>query len=102
MNFKSILVVGLSFAAIGLSLPAHADDTATVVNSSQDAIVTGVDNRTTQVNATSVDNYQSGRRAPGNTGTSVGNRQSADVQGRYNDTTQINATEVSNFKRIHR
>jgi hypothetical protein len=96
MNFKSILVVGLSFVAIGLSLPAHADDTATVITSSQDALVTGVDNRTTQVNATSVDNYQSGRRTTGNTGTSVGNRQSADVQGRFNDTTQINATEVTN------
>ena len=96
MNFKSILVVGLSFAAIGLSLPAHADDTATVINSSQDAIVTGVGNNTNQLNTTSVDNYQSGRRSSGNTGTSVSNRQSADVQGRYNDTTQINDTQVTN------
>jgi hypothetical protein len=96
MNFKSILIVGLSFATIGLSLPAHADDTATVINSSQDAIVTGVDNRTTQVNATSVENSSRGRRTTGNTGTSVGNRQSADVQGSFNDTTQINATEVTN------
>ena len=102
MNFKSILVVGLSLATIGLSLPAHADDTATVVNSSQDAIVTGTGNRTTQVNATSVDNSQIGRRSSGNTGTAVTNRQGADVQGRDNDTTQINATEVTNFKRTPR
>jgi hypothetical protein len=102
MNFKSILVVGLSFATIGLSLPAHADDTATVINSSQDAIVTGVGNRTTQVNATSVDNYQSGRRSSGNTGSVVNSRQGADVQGSFNDTTQINATEVNNFKRVPR
>jgi hypothetical protein len=96
MNFKSILIAGLSFATIGLSLPAHADDTATVVTSSQDAIVTGVGNRTTQANQTSVDNYQSGRRTTGNTGTSVGNRQSADVQGRFNDTIQVNDTQVTN------
>ncbi|WP_309745377.1 MULTISPECIES: hypothetical protein [unclassified Chamaesiphon] len=96
MNFKSILVVGLSFATIGLSLPAHADDTATVINSSQDAIVTGTGNRTTQVNTTSVENSSRGRRTSGNTGTAVTNRQGADVQGSYNDTTQINATEVIN------
>ena len=102
MNFKSILVVGLSLVTIGLSLPAHADDTATVVNSSQDAIVTGAGNGTAQINATSVDNYQSGRRAPGNTGTAVTNRQGADVQGRGNETIQINASEVTNFKRVTR
>jgi hypothetical protein len=101
MNFKSLLVVGLSFAAIGLSLPAHAD-TATVVGSSQDAIVTGVGNGTAQVNATRVDNYQSGRRSTGNTGTVVNSRQGADVQGRFNETTQINATDVTNFKRVTR
>ena len=38
MNFKSLLVVGLSVATLGLSLPAHADDTATVVDSNQNAI----------------------------------------------------------------
>jgi hypothetical protein len=96
MNFKSILAVGLSFAAIGLSLPAHADDTATVINSSQDAIVTGSGNRTTQVNQTSVDNSSFGRRTSGNTGTAVNSRQSADVQGSFNDTTQINDARVTN------
>ncbi len=97
MNFKSILVVGLSLATIGLSLPAHAGDTATVINSTQDAIVTGDDNGTAQINATTVDNSARGRRTTGNnTGTSVGSRQSADVQGRYNDTVQINGTQVTN------
>jgi hypothetical protein len=101
MNFKSILVVGLSFATIGLSLPAHADDTATVINSSQDAIVTGVDNYTTQSNTTSVENSARGRRSSGsNTGTAVTNRQSADVQGRFNDTTQVNGTQVINRRSI--
>ncbi|WP_310410370.1 hypothetical protein [Chamaesiphon sp. OTE_8_metabat_110] len=96
MNFKSILVVGLSFVTIGLSLPAHADDTATVINSSQDAIVTGTDNQTTQVNVTSVENSSRGRRTSGNTGTAVTNRQGADVQGSFNDTTQINGAQVTN------
>ncbi len=97
MNFKSILVLGLSLATVGLSLPAHADDTATVVTSSQDAIVTGDRNYTTQENITQVENSARGRRSSGNnTGTSVGNRQSADVQGRNNDTTQINGTQVIN------
>jgi hypothetical protein len=100
MNFKSILVVGLSLATIGLSLPAHADDTATVVTSSQDAIVTGVGNTTTQENITQVENSARGRRSSGNnTGTAVNNRQSADVQGRFNDTTQINGTQVTNSRR---
>ena len=100
MNFKSILVVGLSLATIGLSLPAHADDTATVINSTQDAIVTGVGNNTAQQNTTSVENSERGRRTSGNnTGTSVTSRQSADVQGRYNDTTQVNDTQVINSRR---
>jgi hypothetical protein len=97
MNFKSILVVGLSLATIGLSLPARADDTATVVTSDQGTIVTGDGNGTAQINATTVDNSARGRRTTGNnTGTSVGNRQSADVQGRYNDTVQVNGTQVIN------
>jgi hypothetical protein len=97
MNFKSILVVGLSIATVGLSLPAHADDTATVINSSQDALVTGVGNYTSQENTTSVENSARGRRTTGNnTGTSVNSRQSADVQGRYNDTVQVNGTQVTN------
>ncbi len=103
MNFKSILVLGLSLATVGLSLPAHADDTATVINSSQDEIVTGERNYTTQANTTSVENSARGRRSSGNnTGTSVNNRQSADVQGRDNDTTQINGTQVINSRRNSR
>jgi hypothetical protein len=101
MNFKSIIVLGLSVATIGLSLPAHAD-TATVVNSSQDAIVTGESNYTSQENTTRVTNSERGRRTTGNTGTAVGNRQSADVQGRFNDTTQVNGTQVNNSRRNSR
>jgi hypothetical protein len=102
MNFKSILVLGLSIATLGLALPAHAGDTATVIDNSQDAIVTGNDNRTNQTNKTVVTNRQSGRRAPGATGTSINNRQSADVQGNFNDTNQDNKTNVHNSQRRNR
>ena len=99
MNFKSILVVGLSLVTLGFSLPAHADDTATVVNSTQDIIVTGNGNNTSQSNTTRVSNRQSGRRNSSATGTSVNNSQSADIQGNFNDTTQINTTTVRNSSR---
>jgi hypothetical protein len=99
MNFKSILVVGLSIATLGLSLPAHADDTATVVNSTQDIIVTGNGNSTSQSNTTRVTNRQTGRRTSGATGTSVNNSQAADIQGNFNDTNQNNSTNVRNSSR---
>jgi hypothetical protein len=95
MNFKSILVVGLSFATIGLSLPAHAD-TATVISNDQSAIITGNRNTTTQNNTTSVSNSQSGRRTTSNTGTSVSSGQAIDVQGNRNTTIQNNGTTVTN------
>jgi hypothetical protein len=96
MNFKSILVVGLGVATLGLSLPAHAD-TATVVESQQGTVVTGTRNITTQSNRTGVSNIQIGRPS-GNTGTSVFNGQSADVLGKKNLTTQTNGTGVSNIQ----
>ena len=102
MNFKSILVVGLSLATIGLSLPAHADDTATVVTSDQGTIVTGDGNGTAQINSTRVNSRSTGRSDDGNTGTSIGNVQTSDIQGRYNSTIQINDTEVTNSRRIKR
>ena len=54
MNFKSILVVGLSIATLGLALPAHAGegatkgDTGTVIDNQQGAVVTGNDSKTNQ------------------------------------------------------
>jgi hypothetical protein len=98
MNFKSILVLGLSVATLGLSLPAHAD-TATNVNNDQNAIITGDDNNTRQTNQTNVNNRQTGRRTNGNTGTSVDNRQNVDVQGDFNRTRQDNKTDVTNTQR---
>jgi hypothetical protein len=98
MNFKSILVIGLGVATLGLSLPAHAGDTATVINSTQEAIVTGKNNKTNQSNSTSVRNSQFGRQS-GATGTSVSNDQFADVQGKRNTTNQTNSNNVSNYSR---
>jgi hypothetical protein len=99
MNFKSILVAGLSVATLGLSLPAHAD-TATVINNNQSAVITGDRNITNQSNRTSVSNLQTGRRSIGNTGTSISNGQSIDVLGDRNHTNQTNGTTVTN--RAHR
>jgi hypothetical protein len=98
MNFKSIIVAGLSVATLAISLPAHAD-TATVVDSYQGATVTGTRNVTGQNNATGVVNAQSGRRSLGNTGSSVTNTQTADVLGKDNRTIQNNAAGVVNLQR---
>jgi hypothetical protein len=99
MNFKSIIVIGLSIATLGLSLPAHAGDTATVIENTQDAIVTGERNITGQSNSTKVRNTETGRRSTGATGTNVSNGQFADVEGKKNITGQSNETNVNNYKR---
>jgi hypothetical protein len=96
MNFKSILVLGLSVVTLGLSLPAYAGDTATVNDSQQNAVVTGDGNITIQNNYTSVRNGNNGVRNRGANGNSVSNRQSADVLGNYNRTVQNNRTDVTN------
>jgi hypothetical protein len=98
MNFKTVIVLGLSLATLGLSLPAHAD-TATVVDSYQGATVTGKRNVTTQGNTTGVINTSTGRRSIGNTGSSVTNTQTADVMGKKNITTQNNAAGIVNLQR---
>jgi biopolymer transport protein ExbD len=95
MNFKSILVVGFSFATLGVSLPAHAD-TATVVTNNQSAVVTGNRNTTLQNNTTDVSNSQTGRRTTSNTGTAVTSTQAVDVLGDRNTTIQNNGTTVIN------
>jgi hypothetical protein len=95
MNFKSMLVVGLSFVSIGLSLPAHAD-TATVITNNQSAVVTGDRNTTFQNNTTGVSNSQTGRRTTSNTGTAVTSTQAVDVLGDRNTTIQNNGTTVIN------
>jgi hypothetical protein len=99
MNFKSILVLGLSVATLGLTLPAHAGDTANVVDTNQNAVVTGDDNKTGQNIDTNIKNSQSGRRTPGSTGTSVTSGQSADVLGDGNKTLQNTNTRINNSQR---
>jgi hypothetical protein len=97
MNFKSLIIVGLGVATLGLSLPAHAD-TATVVTNNQDAFVTGNGNTTIQTNHTSVSNRERGshKRNNSSTGTIVNNTQTADVAGDDNLTVQDNTTSVKN------
>jgi hypothetical protein len=102
MNFKSLLVVGLSVATLGLSLPAHADDTATVVETNQNAVTTGNNNFTGQHNDTSVNNTSRGRSSGSNTGTSIRTNQNADTLGNGNVTTQDNSTTVNNSRRTPR
>jgi hypothetical protein len=98
MNFKSLFVVGLGFATLGLSLPAHAD-TATVVNNNQSVIVTGNGNTTNQTNITSVRNTQTGRRTSNNTGSVVNSSQAIDIIGDNNTTNQSNQTTIRNYQR---
>jgi hypothetical protein len=99
MNFKSILVLGLSVATLGLSLPAHAGDTANTVDSNQNVVVTGDGNDTRQNNKTKIDNAQSGRRSLGNTGSAVTNSQGADILGNDNKTRQDNKAIINNTNR---
>jgi hypothetical protein len=98
MNVKSLLIVGLGLATVGLSLPAHAD-TATEVKTIQTSVVNGVGNDTTQGSFTNINNSKYGRTGPGNVGTSIVTDQATDVQGKFNRTTQIGETNVDNSQR---
>ncbi len=95
MNFKSLIAAGLGVATLAISLPAHADS-ATVIQTQQDAVVTGKNNTTTQYNNTRVGNYERGNRD--NSGTAIGTSQRADVFGEQNRTSQTNSTSVGNFR----
>ena len=101
MNFKSIIVLGLSVATLGLTLPAHAD-TATVVNTDQTAVVTGNGNTTNQSIRTRVNNSQTGRPTDSSTGTSINSTQNADVLGDDNNTNQNTNTRINNSQRRSR
>ena len=101
MNFKSLIVVGLTLATLGMSLPAHAD-TATVIGSDQDALVTGDGNVTGQSSSVNVRNRERGRGDGSSTGTVVNHRQTADVQGYDNVTAQDASANVDNDKDTRR
>ena len=101
MNFKSLIVVALSVATLGLSLPAHAD-TATDVSSDQNAVVTGNDNVTGQSSRVNVRNRELGRGDGSSTGTVVTHRQNADVLGHGNVTAQDASANVDNNRDTRR
>ena len=103
MNFKSILVLGLSVATLGLSLPAYAGEggsTSTTIDNQQGAVVTGDSNHTNQTIKNKVQNRQKGS-GTGDTGTSLTNGQSADVLGNGNHTNQVIKNKVKNSQRLH-
>ena len=95
MNFKSLIVVGLGIATLGLSLPAHAD-TATSVIKSQDAFITGHGNTTVQNSETKISNRERGKRNSSSTGTVVQGKQAVDVAGDDNLTVQNEVTNIDN------
>jgi hypothetical protein len=103
MNFKSLLVVSLGVATLGLSLPAHADPgTANVVETNQGAVVTGDKNHTGQSSDTTIKNRESGRPSGASTGSSVRTNQNADVLGDKNTTLQDSNTNIQNSRRTPR
>jgi hypothetical protein len=100
MNFKSILVVGLSIATLGLSLPAHAGDTSTVIDNQQGSVIDGNGNHTNQTIKNKVTNKQKGYGG-GDTGTSLTNGQMSDVTGHGNVTNQVIKNKVLNKQKSH-
>jgi hypothetical protein len=91
MNFKSIIALGLGVATLGLSVPAFADS-ATVVSTDQEAVVTGDKNNTNQTSRTKVSGYQRGNRD--SAGIDASTKQRADILGDKNDTNQYSNTKV--------
>ncbi len=95
MNFKSLLAVGFGIATVALTLPARADQ-ATVIQTQQDATLTGKNNVSTQKNVTGVLNYERSNRD--NSGTAIGTSQRTDLFGEGNRATQDNKNAVGNFR----
>jgi hypothetical protein len=90
------IAIVLALAAIGLSLPARADQ-AVVNETVQNAVVTGNNNSVNQSNNTSIRNGSRGRTD--NQGTSIRTIQNADVLGDNNRVDQSNRTRVDNSER---
>jgi hypothetical protein len=91
MNFKSTIALGFGLVTLGLSLPAFADS-AIVIRTEQNAIVTGNGNYTNQRANTDVSSHQ--RRNRDSSGIDVSTRQNADVAGDGNHTNQESNTKV--------
>jgi hypothetical protein len=99
MNFKSLIVVGLGVATLGLSLPAHAD-TATVITNDQSNVTTGNRNYSEQTIKNRVTNVDTRNRD--SAGTSIGTRQSNDTLGNRNSNYQDADNKVTNVRRGNR
>jgi hypothetical protein len=99
VNFKSLIVVGLGVATLGLSLPAHADD-ATVLNTTQDTVITGNSNTINQDSKIRVNNNSRKNRDSAGTNVDVG--QKSDVLGNRNDIQQTSDIKVRNDRRGNR
>jgi hypothetical protein len=99
MNFKSILVVGLSIATVGLSLPAHAGETSTTIDNQQNSATYGNGNTTNQKIKNVVKNKQKGFGG-GDTGTSLTNGQGSEVVGDGNKTNQLIKNKVLNKQKV--
>jgi hypothetical protein len=97
MNFKSILVLGLGVATLGLTLPAHAD-TANVNTSSQSTVITGDKNVVNQRNTSTIRNTGIGRPTFENTGSSNDNSQAVDIFGSRNRVDQNNNSNINNVR----
>ncbi|AFY95700.1 hypothetical protein [Chamaesiphon minutus] len=97
MNFKSILVLGLGVATLGLTLPAHAD-TANVNTSSQTTVITGNKNKIDQRNTSTIRNTGIGRPTFESTGSSNDNAQAVDVFGNRNRVEQKNTSDIKNVR----
>jgi hypothetical protein len=92
MKSSHLITLILTFATIGLSLPARADQ-AVVNENNQTAVISGSNNTVNQSNNTTIrDRSNHG----GNSGTSVRNRQTADIAGDNNTVNQTNRTQIDN------
>ncbi len=91
MKALNLISIAITVAAVGLSLPARADQ-ATVNETVQSAVITGNGNTVNQSNNSSISNYSSRNRD--NSGTVVRTQQTADVLGNGNVVNQSNQTRV--------
>jgi hypothetical protein len=95
MKALHLASLALTVAAVGLSLPARADQ-ATVNETVQTAIVNGNGNTVNQSNSSSINS--SGRRNWGNSGTVVRTIQNAEIFGNNNVVNQSSETRVGQSK----
>ncbi|PSB58590.1 hypothetical protein [Chamaesiphon polymorphus] len=101
MNFKSILVLGLGVATLGLTLPARAD-TASVNTNNQSTVITGNNNVVNQRNISTIRNTHTGGRTFENTGSANDNNQVVDIFGNGNRVDQSNRSDINNVRHNRR